>query len=140
MVLVSETVAPLSRRTSAVNFHISSLSHESIATCMRHRDQSGAQAIKALSSANGVTLINDRTNNRFPTPLDASHQDDVFVGRVRRDISRSGALVLLLPAAQLTGSACNPCCSLRCMRLAQSDCLEAYGTLQLCDCRLSDHK
>lgn len=46
------------------------------------------QAIKALSTANGVTLINDRPNNRFPTPLDASHQDDVFVGRVRRDISR----------------------------------------------------
>jgi aspartate-semialdehyde dehydrogenase len=25
---------------------------------------------------------------RFPTPLDASNRDDVYVGRVRRDISR----------------------------------------------------
>ncbi len=25
---------------------------------------------------------------RFPTPLDATNQDNVFVGRVRRDISR----------------------------------------------------
>lgn len=33
-------------------------------------------------------IINDRANNRFPTPLDASTQDDVYVGRVRRDISR----------------------------------------------------
>ena len=26
--------------------------------------------------------------SRFPTPLDATTQDNVFVGRVRRDISR----------------------------------------------------
>lgn len=26
---------------------------------------------------------------RFPTPLEASNKDDVFVGRIRRDISRS---------------------------------------------------
>lgn len=46
------------------------------------------QAVEILSKAKGVSMINDRSNNRFPTPLDASHQDDVFVGRVRRDISR----------------------------------------------------
>ena len=27
-------------------------------------------------------------HGRFPTPLDATNQDNVFVGRVRRDISR----------------------------------------------------
>lgn len=48
------------------------------------------EAIDLLQSAPGVTVINDRDNNRFPTPLDASHQDDIFVGRVRRDISREG--------------------------------------------------
>ena len=48
-----------------------------------------AQAVELLSKAKGVSMINDRANNRFPTPLDASHQDDVYVGRVRRDISRS---------------------------------------------------
>lgn len=46
------------------------------------------QAVDILSKAKGVSMINDRSNNRFPTPLDASHQDDVYVGRVRRDISR----------------------------------------------------
>ena len=30
-----------------------------------------------------------REKNRFPTPLDATTQDDVYVGRVRRDISRA---------------------------------------------------
>ena len=41
-----------------------------------------------LSNAAGVSIINDRKANRFPTPLDASNEDNVFVGRVRRDISR----------------------------------------------------
>lgn len=31
---------------------------------------------------------------RFPTPLDATMQDDVYVGRVRRDISRKDNLGL----------------------------------------------
>ena len=41
------------------------------------------QAVEILKSAAGVSLINDRANNRFPTPLDASNNDDVFVGRIR---------------------------------------------------------
>jgi len=50
-----------------------------------------AKAKELLSKAPGVSIIDDRTNNRFPTPLDASHQDDVFVGRIRADISMNGA-------------------------------------------------
>lgn len=46
------------------------------------------QASKLLADAPGVSLIDDRQNNRFPTPLDASHVDDVFVGRIRHDISQ----------------------------------------------------
>ncbi|MFK7789634.1 MAG: aspartate-semialdehyde dehydrogenase [Phycisphaeraceae bacterium] len=46
------------------------------------------QASKLLAEAPGVSLIDDRENNRFPTPLDASHADDVFVGRIRHDISQ----------------------------------------------------
>jgi len=43
-----------------------------------------------LSAAPGVTVIDDRENNRFPMPLDASGQDDVFVGRIREDESVEG--------------------------------------------------
>lgn len=39
------------------------------------------EALAALAGAPGVSIINDRANNRFPTPLDASNQDDVYVGR-----------------------------------------------------------
>ncbi|MEM9414692.1 MAG: aspartate-semialdehyde dehydrogenase [Planctomycetota bacterium] len=46
------------------------------------------EARAILAKAPGVSLIDDRAGNRFPTPLDASHQDDVFVGRIRRDISQ----------------------------------------------------
>ena len=49
-----------------------------------------AQALEVLAAAPGVSIINDREANRFPTPLDASNRDDVYVGRVRRDISRPG--------------------------------------------------
>ena len=35
-------------------------------------------------------MIDDRDNNRFPTPLDASGKDDVLVGRIRNDISCEG--------------------------------------------------
>ncbi|KAK9810739.1 hypothetical protein WJX73_003997 [Symbiochloris irregularis] len=52
------------------------------------RGISEEEAVEVLSNAPGVSIINDRSANRFPTPLDASHQDDVYVGRVRRDISR----------------------------------------------------
>jgi len=34
-----------------------------------------------------VSVIDDRPGNRFPTPLDASDKDDVFVGRIRQDLS-----------------------------------------------------
>jgi aspartate-semialdehyde dehydrogenase len=40
-----------------------------------------------LSTAPGVSLIDDRQNNRFPMPIDATGKDDVFVGRIRQDES-----------------------------------------------------
>ena len=48
------------------------------------------QARSLLENAPGVSILDDRTGNRFPTPLDASGRDDVLVGRIRSDISRSG--------------------------------------------------
>lgn len=52
-------------------------------------DVSEADALKALADFPGVSVIDDRKANRFPMPLDATTRDDVYVGRVRRDISRS---------------------------------------------------
>lgn len=48
------------------------------------------EAREILSAAPGVKIIDDRKANRFPMPLDASGQDDVLVGRIRRDPSVPG--------------------------------------------------
>ncbi len=40
-----------------------------------------------LSTAPGVTVLDDRQHNRFPMPLDATGNDDVYVGRIRQDES-----------------------------------------------------
>ena len=40
-----------------------------------------------LSTAPGVSVLDDRENNRFPMPIDATDKDDVFVGRIRQDES-----------------------------------------------------
>ena len=45
------------------------------------------QVRSLLSTAPGVSLIDDRKNNRFPMPIDATGQDNVFVGRIRQDES-----------------------------------------------------
>ncbi len=54
------------------------------------------EARAILSKAPGVSVIDDRTGNRFPTPLDASGKDDVYVGRIRRDLSQEGNVGLNL--------------------------------------------
>lgn len=41
-----------------------------------------------LQTAPGVKIVDDRERNYFPMPLDASDQDDILVGRIRRDISQ----------------------------------------------------
>jgi aspartate-semialdehyde dehydrogenase len=40
-----------------------------------------------LSTAPGVRIVDDRVSNYFPMPVDASGQDDVLVGRIRKDLS-----------------------------------------------------
>lgn len=41
-----------------------------------------------LQGAPGVSLVDDRQANHFPMPIEASGKDDVFVGRIRQDISQ----------------------------------------------------
>src|SRR5215218_5744376 len=47
-----------------------------------------AQVREILKRAPGVTIVDDRENNHFPMPLEASGQDLCLVGRIRQDISR----------------------------------------------------
>ena len=45
------------------------------------------QVRELLSTAPGVTVMDDRQANRFPMPIDATGKDDIFVGRIREDES-----------------------------------------------------
>ena len=50
------------------------------------------QAREILSRAPGVRIVDDRDANVHPTPLEASGQDDVLVGRIRQDASLAGGV------------------------------------------------
>ena len=40
---------------------------------------------KILKSFEGVKVIDDRKNNKFPEPIDACNTNDVLIGRIRKD-------------------------------------------------------
>jgi aspartate-semialdehyde dehydrogenase len=40
-----------------------------------------------LSTAPGVSVLDDLEHNRFPMPIDATGKDEIFVGRIRQDQS-----------------------------------------------------
>jgi len=41
-----------------------------------------------LGSAPGIRIVDDRSRNYFPMPMDAGDQDDILVGRIRSDVSQ----------------------------------------------------
>jgi aspartate-semialdehyde dehydrogenase len=76
--------------------------------CERPIGEDEVRAI--LSEAPGVKIVDDRVKNYFPMPCDASGQDDVLVGRIRRDLSDpSGHSIAMFVAADqiLKGAALN---------------------------------
>ncbi|NEQ97948.1 MAG: aspartate-semialdehyde dehydrogenase [Cyanothece sp. SIO2G6] len=66
------------------------------------------QACQILAQAPGVKLVQDWQANYFPMPMDASGEDDVLVGRIRRDISHPCGLEIWLSGDQIRkGAALN---------------------------------
>lgn len=63
---------------------------------------------EALASFPGVRVVDDRTANHFPMPLEASGRDEVLVGRLRNDLSNPNAIDLFVAGDQiLKGAALN---------------------------------
>jgi aspartate-semialdehyde dehydrogenase len=76
--------------------------------CERPITEHDVRAI--LANAPGVRIVDDRAKNYFPMPIDASGQDDVLVGRIRRDLSDpSGHSISMFVSADqlLKGAALN---------------------------------
>ena len=53
--------------------------------CERPIDPDEARAL--IAEAPGCRLVDDPAANHFPMPLEATGQDDILVGRIRRDLS-----------------------------------------------------
>ena len=63
---------------------------------------------KILSETPGVVLQDNVTNNEYPMPLYSEGKDEVFVGRIRRDLSQPKTLNLWIVADNLRkGAATN---------------------------------
>ncbi len=63
---------------------------------------------KLLQDFPGVKLIDNTENSEYPTPRDAAGKDDVFVGRIRKDLSIENGIELWCVADNLRkGAALN---------------------------------
>ena len=66
------------------------------------------KAYELLENAPGVKVYEKRSKNRFPMPIDAAEQDDVYCGRIRKDLSCANTLDLWVVGDQiLKGAALN---------------------------------
>ena len=77
---------------------------------MRKADHASTRCAPSWRNAPGVKIVDDRAKNYFPMPIDASGQDDVLVGRIRRDLSdASGHSISMFVSADqlLKGAALN---------------------------------
>jgi aspartate-semialdehyde dehydrogenase len=66
------------------------------------------RAYQILNQAPGVTVLEDRAKNRWAMPIDVAGKDNVYVGRIRKDLSQDNTLELWVVGDQLLkGAALN---------------------------------
>jgi aspartate-semialdehyde dehydrogenase len=66
------------------------------------------ECYKILGATEGVEVLEDRANNRWAMPLDASGKDPVLAGRLRKDISQKNTLEFWVVGDQIRkGAALN---------------------------------
>ena len=74
--------------------------------CTRPVDPDGVR--KVLSEFPGVTVVDDIAASSYPTALDAGGNDEVWVGRIRRDTSADNGIVMWIVSDNLRkGAATN---------------------------------
>jgi len=66
------------------------------------------ELVNELKNANGIVLIDNPQDNEYPTALECSGKDEVFVGRVRRDFSLDNGINMWVVADNIRkGAATN---------------------------------
>src|SRR5574344_790812 len=96
-------------RCSATCGRVSSLrSHSESVWIETERPISVEAAQKAIAAAPGCTLVDDPTKLIYPMPLETAGHDDVYVGRVRKDLANPNGLTFWLSGDQIRkGAALN---------------------------------
>ena len=96
-------------RTSATCVRVSSLrSHSESVWFETERPLTVEEVRNALKNAPGVFLKDDPQNYVYPMPLESAGHDDVYVGRVRKDLADDNSMTLWLTGDQIRkGAALN---------------------------------
>ena len=96
-------------RTSATCVRVSSLrSHSESVWFETEQPVSVNQIREALKKAPGVTLVDDPQNYVYPMPLESAGKDDIYVGRIRKDLASDNGNTLWLTGDQIRkGAALN---------------------------------
>ena len=96
-------------KCSAMCVRVSSLrSHSESVWIETEHPISVEEAQKAIAAAPGCTLKDDPANLVYPMPLETAGKDDVYVGRVRKDLADDCGLTFWLSGDQIRkGAALN---------------------------------
>ena len=96
-------------RTSATCVRVSSLRSHSESVWFETESPLTVEAIRqALTEAPGVTLVDDPQHYVYPMTLESAGKDDVYVGRVRKDLADDNGNTLWLTGDQIRkGAALN---------------------------------
>lgn len=82
--------------------------HSEAVLCEFERALSPEQARELLGKAPGVKVVDDLAQKQYPMPMDAAGTDDVYVGRIRRDLASAHGLAMWVVADNLRkGAATN---------------------------------
>lgn len=96
-------------RCSAMCVRISSLrSHSEAVWVETDKPLTVAEVQEAIRNADGVTLLDDPSTQTYPMPLFTAGKDDIYVGRVRKDIANDNGMTFWLSGDQIKkGAALN---------------------------------
>ncbi len=96
-------------RTSATCVRVSSLRSHSESVWFETEKPLEVEAVReALRRAPGVTVVDDPQHYVYPMPLESAGKDDVYVGRIRKDLADDNSMTLWLTGDQIRkGAALN---------------------------------
>ncbi len=98
----SIAVSPTAVRVPVVTAHSEAVTVET------HAPLTAARARELLEKAEGVVVVDDLSEGRYPQPIEAAGQDPVYVGRIRDDVGNPGGIQMWVVSDNLRkGAALN---------------------------------